>query len=272
MTAESKPERGQATDRRKARRRRSAVAFVGRPRITIGPDGVPRVTFSIVNDGPASVEVSFDVRIDGRTVRVEDPSLSLGASSGVRSVTLDLPWDTEVGRFPRVTVAAKNADGVVLAVGTGGFGLVLPLLAGAIAVSGLAWVAWEVLDPDAPSPGTGDVQVTLEWSEPVDLDLHVTDPAGETISFRAPESTSGGELDLDACAALANCSAGQHVENVFWPVGAAPEGDYTALVDHFNGSDPADYELTVRTDGQLVDTIVGTLQPGETSSAYAFAR
>src|SRR5690606_3310657 len=43
--------------------------------------------------------------------------------------------------------------------------------------------------------GSGDVQVTLEWGSNADLDLAVTEPSGERISFgnRGPTST-GGQL------------------------------------------------------------------------------
>lgn len=46
--------------------------------------------------------------------------------------------------------------------------------------------------------GTGDVQVTLRWVGTNDLDLHVTDPAGETIYFGNRSSGSDGQLDVDS--------------------------------------------------------------------------
>jgi len=38
---------------------------------------------------------------------------------------------------------------------------------------------------------TGDVQVTLQWSSLADLDLSVTDPAGETVSYTHPPPPPG---------------------------------------------------------------------------------
>jgi len=70
-----------------------------------------------------------------------------------------------------------------------------------------------------PRLGTGDVQVTLRWNTPVDLDLHVIDPLGEEIYFRYTFSPSGGTLDVDA---NAGCTNDTPVENVFWPTGGAP--------------------------------------------------
>lgn len=276
MTRANDPAPGDATSGQESDRRRSTVAFLGKPRVTIGTDGVPRVKFSLVNKGPASVDVSFDVKIDGRTVRIEEPSVSLGAGSDVQSITLDLPVQTEVGRSTSVTVAAKTVNGTVLAVGSSGIGMSIPLVVGAIAISGAAWFGYQAFAAPEEPPralGTGDVQVTLAWSEPVDLDLHVTDPVGERIYHGDKRSDSGGTLDVDACAALTDCTAGQlHVENVYWPTGGAPAGDYEAVVDHYNGTEAADYELTVRINEEVFDVITGTLQPGDTSSVYPFAR
>ena len=83
--------------------------------------------------------------------------------------------------------------------------------------------------PD-PSAGTGEVQVTLNWTSTVDLDLHVTEPSGEEIYYLHRYSGSNGQLDLDN-------QCGDFVlgrpENVFWPAagsGGAPSGHYLIRV------------------------------------------
>jgi hypothetical protein len=127
-------------------------------------------------------------------------------------------------------------------------------------------------DPDPepepePELGEGDVQFTLRWSGEDDLDLHVLDPAGEEIYYAATSSSSGGQLDVDA---IPSCGeTGGHVENVFWPTGAAPSGEYEAYVTNLGGcsSAPADYTLEVRSQGELVDSQEGTLAAGETSES-----
>jgi len=118
-----------------------------------------------------------------------------------------------------------------------------------------------------PALGTGDVQVTLRWSGDADIDLHVFDPFGEEIWFSNEEATSGGRLDVDG---NAGCDGSPPVENVFWPFGGAPSGNYDVYVVYyqecsFSGS--TDYEVTILTDGQVIDVFAGTLF-GEGEEAY----
>lgn len=113
---------------------------------------------------------------------------------------------------------------------------------------------------DEPVLGTGDVQMTLRWDTPVDLDLHVVDPSGEEIWYLSPESASGGRLDVDA---NATCSGDPPVENVYWPAGGAPNGSYGVSVVYYGScatSGPVHYTVTVRIDGQTVDVRNGTLE------------
>lgn len=121
--------------------------------------------------------------------------------------------------------------------------------------------------PPDVTVGQGDVQVTLLWQGPADLDLRVTDPAGSTVSFTAPTAPSGGELDVDANAGCGPAGSGTHVENVFWPLGAAPPGRYSAEVNLFElcGEGSAGYQLTVIVDGRVVDTRSGSLTSGATA-------
>lgn len=122
-----------------------------------------------------------------------------------------------------------------------------------------------------PELGTGDVQVTLRWGTADDLDLEVTDPLGETIAFTSPSSSSGGQLDVDA---HAGCEGGgPGVENIFWPAGRAPPGEYVVSVVFFapcNGGGSASFSVTVNVGGQTRDTIGGTLSPGGSQEVYRF--
>ena len=85
---------------------------------------------------------------------------------------------------------------------------------------------------DEPVLGTGDVQVTLKWATTDDLDLSVIDPSGEEVLYSNPRVASGGELDVDSNASCSQ-TTGNPVENVFWPTGGAPTGDYVAKVTFF---------------------------------------
>lgn len=69
--------------------------------------------------------------------------------------------------------------------------------------------------------------VTLLWDAAVDLDLYVTDPAGETVYYANARSRSGGALERDArCAGRAG---GEQVERTRWT--NAPAGRYRVGVD-----------------------------------------
>lgn len=124
------------------------------------------------------------------------------------------------------------------------------------------------------SLGTGDVQVTLIWNSTNDLDLWVTDPRGTLIYFNNRTSSSGGELDVDANPGCQNRTS-QPVENIFWPAGQAPAGEYVVSVNYFQGCEtslPTSFTLRVLVDGQE-QTFSGTLTTvGETQEIYRFRR
>ncbi|WP_375422859.1 IPT/TIG domain-containing protein [uncultured Friedmanniella sp.] len=116
--------------------------------------------------------------------------------------------------------------------------------------------------------GGGDIQVTLRWTGPADLDLHVVDPAGEEIYYSHRYSASGGTLDHDAnagCNGLADDD--NAVENVFWPPHQAPAGSYTTWVHVWAVcGGPLDWHLTVRRNGVVIVDQTGS---GE-SPGYTF--
>jgi len=87
--------------------------------------------------------------------------------------------------------------------------------------------------PEATPPvGTGQIQVTLTWhsASPIDLDLFVTDPAGDRCYYGRTHIPSGGELDIDN-------KCGNYVdgrpENIFWDADA-PTGEYKVEVDWYS--------------------------------------
>jgi len=123
--------------------------------------------------------------------------------------------------------------------------------------------------------GTGDVQVTLRWSAPVDLDLHVTDPYGEEIWYGHRLAGSGGELDVDANAGC-NSMLEQPVENVFWPYGGAPGGDYQVYVVYYMDCgffSPVSYEVTIKQNDQVFEIKSGEVSAaGESRLVTSFSR
>jgi uncharacterized protein YfaP (DUF2135 family) len=101
------------------------------------------------------------------------------------------------------------------------------------------------------------VKVTLSFERVHDLDLHVIEPTGDEIFYQQPASASGGRLDLDSGA---HCEPGASTsENVFWPAGGAPAGQYRVSVQNYQQCSPGAiaFTLTVAYD-QTVETYEGS--------------
>lgn len=98
---------------------------------------------------------------------------------------------------------------------------------------------------------SGDVQVSLEWKNINDLDLHVFDPNNEEIFYNHRQSQSGGLLDVDMNAAQLT---ERPVENVYWPERGALPGRYRVEVVHFanhGARDPTVFTVRVVNKGQV---------------------
>lgn len=90
------------------------------------------------------------------------------------------------------------------------------------------------------------LRATLQWTLPVDVDLHVVTPAGTDIGYQNP-SAEGGTLDVDS---YAGCGSGQlTVENIVWDSERPAPGIYQIRPNYYkscgNGL-PVRYTLTVR--------------------------
>lgn len=106
--------------------------------------------------------------------------------------------------------------------------------------NGLSWTYQnnmaDVIKEKVKSAGgkvDGELRASLEWFNYDDLDLHVTEPSGNIISFRSRRSPTGGELDVDANAGSGKTR--EPVENIVWPFGANPKaGKYRVEVHQFS--------------------------------------
>ena len=119
-----------------------------------------------------------------------------------------------------------------------------------------------------PRPGTGDIAFRLFWQGEEDLDLHVLEPSGAEISFLHRKAESGGELDVD-CNSAPDRICWKPIENVFWPVGKAAEGDYSYWVELFQHSKQAPsvpFVLQVLQGTRVVHTESGSMIALGTSS------
>lgn len=116
--------------------------------------------------------------------------------------------------------------------------------------------------------GSGDIQVSLAWDSPTDVDLHVVEPGGCELYYGNKNCSSGGELDLDSNPA---CSIdGINNENAFWPPGAAPEGTYIVRADYFSNCSglSANYTATINYCG-ITEVVTGSFSPGDADSGGA---
>jgi hypothetical protein len=207
------------------------VSLTGPPAVTNGGIALLHVKLSA-----AVVAPMFAVQLSGEegyySVAAVDPN-----RDDVYDISVKIPADTEQASM-RVGVALLDAMG-----NAGGY----------------QEITFEVV----PS-GIGDVKVTLTFDRLHDLDLHVIEPSGDQIFYQRPGSTIGGQLDLDSGA---NCEPSPYnSENVFWPPGGAPAGEYKVSVQNYQQCSPGEIKFTVRIayddvvrtyDGSFVDGSAG---------------
>ena len=112
-------------------------------------------------------------------------------------------------------------------------------------------------EEEPPVPSTGDVQILLGWKNYNDLDLICTDPNGETIWFKNKRSSTRGQLEIDMNVEYPDSQ--EPIENIYWPSGGAPNGDYNVYVlfykQHTSTKDTP-YTVNVKHEGQT-DTYSG---------------
>ena len=123
--------------------------------------------------------------------------------------------------------------------------------------------------PGGTELGTGDVQVTLRWSSEADLDLHVFEPDGTEIYFGDPGPTrTGGQLDVDS---NIGCVDDGSVENIFWPEGEMPLGEYRIEVHGFtvDGCGGGDYTVVAKVEGEEILNETGNVGEDE-GDPYTF--
>lgn len=107
---------------------------------------------------------------------------------------------------------------------------------------------------------TGDIQVSISWDTVDDIDVHVMyrDPVGSTntISWMQRRDVYGGMLDVDMNAHPYVLNP-RPVENIFWPHGASPKGEYIVAIHFFRDWSGASRVpvLVVIKNGSHIETI-----------------
>lgn len=117
---------------------------------------------------------------------------------------------------------------------------------------------------------SGDIQVSLSWNNVNDLDLHCIDPYGAHLFYSMKNVPSGGNLDVDQNSGQQRTS--EPVENLFWPLGIAPNGDYRIFVQYYGnhgGHDPTPYRVEVNVKG-VRRVFTGKLMPHELRDVTTF--
>ena len=209
----------------------------------------PRITATgnqrIVNGGTMAVAIASDAAISGVYIFVGGRTLGLvgeatGGVEGYYEVRLPSPVTsaTVLLAFPQ-EIPLNQFD--LQFAGVTSSGAIGPYVG---------------LTANVTSVGTGDVQVTLSWDADSDTDLHVVGPGGDEIYYGRRQSASGGELDLDS---NAGCTIdGIRNENITWPVGRAPRGQYTVRVDYWSACGVTRTNYTVRiNNGGSVQIVTG---------------
>jgi uncharacterized protein YegL len=119
---------------------------------------------------------------------------------------------------------------------------------------------------------SGDVQISLLWNNYNDLDLHVICPSGEEIYFAHKKSNCGGELDVDMNISPTSV---EPVENVYWPSGGAPFGNYQVFVNHYRNharpgcTDPTFFKVAISVAG-MSQEFTGRISYGDTQLVHEF--
>ena len=127
---------------------------------------------------------------------------------------------------------------------------------------------------EMPIPSTGDVQILLKWHDLNDLDLLCRTPSNEWIWYKNEFSSDGGQLEIDMNANPQYLSRNP-VENIYWPTGGAPNGDYEVYVSfydrHENHNTPTSFEVTIKYDGktEVVKSSVSTIKEDKHISSFS---
>lgn len=240
------------------------------PAFSIG-DVVTRVT---TQDGSVAAVLHAGVApTAGGSAAPTVPAQGTAVNGGSAAVQVEAATD-----FTTVIVTMAGADGyyqLTLPAGASAADLILGLSPDL--PSGTQRLQYAVGDGAAVSAygeqtmrlfrvGTGDVQISVSWTGASDVDLHVIDPDGAEVAWDNPVVASGGELDLDSNAGCNIDNANN--ENIVWPTGAAPTGQYRVVVDYWAdcGVPRSDYVVTVAMAGQPPQVFTGSFVGDDTEN------
>lgn len=123
---------------------------------------------------------------------------------------------------------------------------------------------------------SGNIQITLAWNTGADLDMYVTDPNNEVISYSHDRSNTGGHLDHDARGACNPNQPNANIENVYWNQANPPSGVYRVEVHYWSGSGCSTNQgttqltLSVAVGGQIIGAYNYTINPNQRIDIISF--
>ncbi len=223
----------------------SSGGEIGQYRLGSPPASVGSLVLDPLNDGSdvfiiagGSTELSVASAVPFTVVYVLSDSngyfqLSLSQAVQAASVVVSFTADTLAAGQRQVDVSVGDATGNVSA------------------LQSLAVQSVEV--------GTGEVQVSVSWDKPTDVDLWLIEPDGEKIYYANENSDNGGSLDLDSNAGCGLDNVNN--ENITYEGVTAPSGEYVVIVDYYLAcgvNTPTNYTVTIRAGG-LTNTYSGQL-------------
>ncbi len=122
---------------------------------------------------------------------------------------------------------------------------------------------------------TGAIQITMKWDTGADIDLYVTDPAGETIYYNQKyrRSSSGGFMDHDARGDCRPEQDNPRIENAFWSNPEPPGGEYRIELHYFGpcgDHGPTRTTISIAVGGRVVGSFNYDLEPEQRKEVASF--
>lgn len=205
---------------------------------------------STADEGLALAMLLLDA--DGALI-AQDSGSDAASSTSISEFVLP-----EAGRYYVTVLRATGAEGDA----TGEFSLTLVVAEGETTSGEVEVTA--IGTPTLVTLNAG-IQVSVNWASTADLDLEVRDPYGNSIYWDNPTAETA-VFDQNVNANCVATTADNPTETISWTPGAAPSGSYEVIVYYVQGcdnNDPANLELSVVVDGEPLDTVSGTLLPGQ---------
>jgi len=122
--------------------------------------------------------------------------------------------------------------------------------------------------------GAGLIQVTAAWDTGSDIDLYVTGPLGDTLSFQRPSTPAGARFDHTGRGDCSPDIPNPRIENVRW-VGERPTvGIYEVQIHYWgeciSGGGPTDVTVSVGIGLKIAGQYRLILLPGERARVVRF--